>query len=80
MSSDLVQLALVSAASAQVVKMLVKGQSIPQKEMVIPVVSALVAKYVLDKNLRIGFRTDADFKFLAVSLGAAYLSHTQIKL
>ena len=73
----MVKLAVTSAVAAQVAKMVLKGQKIPQKEMVLPVVAALAAKYVLDKNLRVGFKSEDDMKFWATSLVAAYLSLKQ---
>ena len=79
MSTDLVKLGLLSAATAQVLKMSLKGQRIPQKEIVLPVLSALAAKYMLDKNLNtLGFKTDQDMKFWGVSLASAWFSLNQL--
>ena len=74
MSSDLMKLALVSAVAAQVMKMATKSMKVPQKDLLLPVASALAAKYVLDKNIQVGFRSEEDMKFWGVSLAAAWLS------
>lgn len=68
----IVQAAVTGVIACHVLAMVVKGQKIPQRKMVIPVLSSMATSYVMG-NKKLSLKGDENLQVFIASALAAYL-------